>query len=587
MESLISLLKQSLSNYFKASFPDAEPSDFVFQPTNKDHGGHLTLMVFPLAKLVKLNPDSLAGQLGEHLKNTEWVDNYEVIKGFLNLHLSKQAFQILLTDASDLEVKINNIQKIVLEYCGPNTNKPIHIGHLRNMFLGYSVAGILKEVGHDVHKVNIFNDRGIAICKSMVGYLEYGNNTTPESEGMKGDFFVGKFYILFSQECSLQAKPFIEQGLKKEEAEAQTAIFQKANDLLLKWEDGDQATIDLWSRMNDWFYSGVRQTYDRLGIDSEKDYYESREYKKGKSIVEIGHQSGVFQKDETGAIFIDLTDKGLDKKFLQRSNGTSLYITQDMALVKQRFDDYHMDKMIYVVGDEQNYHFKVLKYIMEAMNENFSKDIYHLSYGMVLGKDGSKFKSREGTPADADLIVEAVVEEAKVQTMESGKAETLTENEINEIAESVGLGALKFALLKVTATKNIVFDPKEAVDLNGDTGSFIQYTYVRTKALLAKWEGNFESDINFELHKEEEQLILHLAGYKSNIKRCAEALDPAELALFTLQLAKIYNRFYTQLPILKEDNLNIRGFRMKLTKLTFDLLGKSLTILGVPLPNKM
>jgi arginyl-tRNA synthetase len=587
MESLISLLKQSLSNYFKASFPDAEPSDFVFQSTNKDHGGHLTLMVFPLAKLVKLNPDSLAGQLGDHFKNTEWVDNYEVIKGFLNLHLSKQAFQILLTDSSDLEVKIDNIQKIVLEYCGPNTNKPIHIGHLRNMFLGYSVAGILKEVGHDVHKVNIFNDRGIAICKSMVGYLEYGNNTTPESEGMKGDFFVGKFYILFSQECSLQAKPFIEQGLKKEEAEAQTAIFQKANDLLLKWEDGDQATIDLWNRMNDWFYSGVRQTYARLGIDSEKDYYESREYKKGKSIVEIGHQSGVFQKDETGAIFIDLTDKGLDKKFLQRSNGTSLYITQDMALVKQRFDDYHMDKMIYVVGDEQNYHFKVLKYIMEAMNENFSKDIYHLSYGMVLGKDGSKFKSREGTPADADLIVEAVVEEAKAQTMESGKAETLTENEINEIAESVGLGALKFALLKVTATKNIVFDPKEAVDLNGDTGSFIQYTYVRTKALLAKWEGNFESDINFELHKEEEQLILHLAGYKSNIKRCAEALDPAELALFTLQLAKIYNRFYTQLPILKEDNLNIRGFRMKLTKLTFDLLGKSLTILGVPLPNKM
>lgn len=587
MEPFISLLKQSLSSYFMASFPDAEPSDFVFQSTNKDHSGHLTLMVFPLAKLVKLNPDALASQLGEYLKNTEWVDDFEVVKGFLNLHLSKQAFQLVLSDSSDFKIKIENTQKIVLEYCGPNTNKPIHIGHLRNMFLGYSVAGILKEVGHDVHKVNIFNDRGIAICKSMVGYLEYGNNTTPETEKMKGDFFVGKFYILFSQECSLQAKPFIEQGLKKEEAEAQTEIFQKANELLLKWEAGDQATIDLWNQMNDWFYSGVRQTYARLGIDSEKDYYESREYKKGKAIVELGHQSGVFQKDESGAIYIDLTDKGLDKKFLQRSNGTSLYITQDMALVKQRFDDYHMDKMIYVVGDEQNYHFKVLKFIMEAMKEDFSKDIYHLSYGLVLGKDGSKFKSREGTPADADTIVDAVVDEAKTQTLESGKAETLTEKEIDEIAESVGLGALKFALLKVTATKNIVFDPKEAVDLNGDTGSFIQYTYVRTKALLGKWDAEFKTELSSDLHKEEEHLILQLAAYKSTLKRCAEALDPAELALFTLQLAKIYNRFYTQLPILKEENLEIRGFRMYLTKLTFELLGKSLTILGVPLPNKM
>lgn len=587
MEPLISLLKQSLSSYFKTNFPDVLPSDFVFQSTNKDHNGHLTLMVFPLAKLVKLNPDSLAGLLGEHLKTTEWVDNFEVIKGFLNLHLSKQAFQMVVSDASDLTVKISDTQKIVLEYCGPNTNKPIHIGHLRNMFLGYSVAGILKEVGHDVHKVNIFNDRGIAICKSMVGYLEYGNNTTPEAENIKGDFFVGNFYILFSQESSLQAKPLIEQGMKKEEAEAQTAIFQKANDLLLKWEAGDQATIDLWNKMNNWFYSGVRQTYARLGIDSEKDYYESCEYKKGKAIVEIGYQSGVFQKDETGAIYIDLTDKGLDKKFLQRSNGTSLYITQDMALVKQRFDDYHMDKMIYVVGDEQNYHFKVLKYIMEAMKEDFSKDIYHLSYGMVLGKDGSKFKSREGTPADADLIIDAVVDEARTQTLDSGKAETLTVHEIDEIAESVGLGALKFALLKVTATKNIIFDPKEAVDLNGDTGSFIQYTYVRTKALLAKWDDKFSQVIDFDLHKEEEDLLLHLSTYKPTLKRCAEALDPAELALFTLQLAKIYNRFYTQLPILKEENEESRRFRMFLTFLTNEILAKSLTILGVPLPNKM
>jgi len=587
VELLYSKLKTHLLDFFKVHFPDACPKDFIFQSTNKEHSGHITLLVFPLAKLVGQNPDMLAVQIGAYLKNSEWVEDVDVIKGFLNIQLSTTSFKLLLKDSESFRVQVENSQKIVLEYCGPNTNKPIHIGHLRNMFLGYSVAGILAEIGHDVHKVNIFNDRGIAICKSMVGYLEYGNNETPESTGIKGDFFVGKFYILFSQECTLQAKPYLEQGLKKEEAEAKTAIFQKANDLLLKWEAGDKETLALWEKMNGWFYEGVRKTYTRLGIDSEKDYYESQEYKKGKDIVAIGHQSGVFQKDESGAIYIDLTDKGLDKKFLQRSNGTSLYITQDMALVKQRFDDYHMDRMIYVVGDEQNYHFKVLKYIMEAMNEDFSKDIYHLSYGMVLGKDGSKFKSREGTPADADLIVNAVVEEARQQTLESGKANTLSVDELDEIAEFVGLGALKFALLKVTATKNIIFDPREAVDLHGDTGSFVQYTYVRTKALLAKWHEESVFDFNFSLEREEELLILQLASYKTVLTRCAEALDPAELTLFALQLAKAYNRFYTQLPILKEENTKIRGFRIELTRLTHELLKKSLTILGLPLPEKM
>ncbi len=587
MESIYRLLKAVLIEFFKTNYSESIPSDFIFQSTNKEHQGHITLMVFPLAKLVKKSPDDLANAIGIYLMSSDLILGQQVIKGFLNLRLSPKAFQLLIQDNSDLKIESKDLKKIVLEYCGPNTNKPIHIGHLRNMFLGYAVAAILKEVGHDVHKVNIFNDRGIAICKSMVGYMEYGNQTTPESEGIKGDFFVGKFYVLFSTECSRQAQPFIDQGMKKEEAEAQTAIFQKANDLLIKWENGDIEAIALWNLMNGWFYDGVRKTYARLGIDSEKDYYESQEYKKGKDIVEIGYQSGVFQKDETGAIYIDLTDKGLDKKFLQRSNGTSLYITQDMALVKQRFDDYQMDKMIYVVGDEQNYHFKALKYIMEAMQEPFSKDIYHLSYGLVLGKDGSKFKSREGTPADADMILDAVVEEAKSQTLESGKAEQFSEKELKEIAESVGLGALKFALLKVTATKNIVFDPKEAVDLNGDTGSFIQYTYVRTKSLLSRWEGKLNAQMAAELAAEEEDLILHLSSFKSCLLRCAEALDSAELALFTLNLAKIYNRFYTQVSVLKEENIEKRNFRVFLTNLTNQVLSKSLTILGVPLPEKM
>lgn len=587
MESFYTKIKELLFLYFNSKNSAQKPHDFVFQPTNPDHRGHITLMVFPLAKLTKQSPDLLAQEIGGYLQGTEWVEGFEVVKGFLNIQLSAASFSEILKNSTDRSEFTVNFQKIVLEYCGPNTNKPIHIGHLRNMFLGYAVAGILSEVGHEVHKVNIFNDRGIAICKSMVGYLEYGNNSTPESENIKGDFFVGKYYILFSNECKLQSKPYLEAGLKKDEAEAKTTIFQKANDLLLKWEAGDPETIELWNKMNNWFYTGVRKTYERLGIDSEKDYYESKEYKKGKEIVAMGYQSGVFQKDESGAIYIDLTDKGLDKKFLQRSNGTSLYITQDMALVKQRFDDYQMDKMIYVVGDEQNYHFKVLKHIMEAMNEEFSKDIYHLSYGMVLGKDGSKFKSREGTPADADLIVDAVIEEAKIQTLNSSKASALSSLEISDIAECVGIGALKFALLKVTATKNIVFDPKEAVDLHGDTGSFVQYTYVRTKSILEK--SNTEMNANFvhKLYKEEEALILQLAAYKSALMRSAEALDPADLTLFILQLAKVYNRFYTELQILKEEDASIRAFRLYLTQMTFNILDKCFLMLGIPAPKKM
>lgn len=587
MEKLYSLLKETIQSFFQENYPETIPDDFLFQPTNKDHRGNLTLLVFPLAKLVKVNPDILAGQIGEYIKDSEFVSDYEVIKGFLNIELSTNAWDILVQGANLDKLKPEISQKIVLEYCGPNTNKPLHVGHLRNMFIGYSVAEILREAGHDVHKVNIFNDRGISICKSMVGYLEYGNNSTPETEELKEDFFVGKYYILFSRECKEQSKPFIEQGLKKEEAEAQTEIFKKAEALLVKWEAGDQDIIDLWTKMNDWFYTGVRKTYARLGIDTEKDYYESKEYKKGKDIVEIGFKNGAFQAETDGAIYIDLTDKGLDKKYLQRGNGTSLYITQDMSLVKTRYEDYHMDRMIYVVGDEQNYHFKVLKHIMEAMNESFSKDIFHLSYGLVLGKDGQKFKSREGTDADADLISDMVVAEAKIQTNESGKSEQFTENELNELAEKIGLGALKYAMLRVTAKKSILFDPKEAVDLNGDTGTFIQYSNVRIKSLLSKWTEEITYNIPEEVEAEEQNLILNLAAYSQTIQRAADLLDPSEIAQFALGIAKTYNRFYTQLPILKEENITKKMFRLHLTQKTSQTLEKCLQIMGMPIPKRM
>jgi arginyl-tRNA synthetase len=587
LEKLLDLLKASLFEFFLENYPEATPSDFLFQPTNIDHKGNLTLMVFPLAKLAKLNPDILAGQIGEYLKGTDYVQDYEVIRGFLNIELSNPTWELLLNQFTLEVCTPEKKQKIVLEYCGPNTNKPLHVGHLRNMFLGYSVAEILREAGHEVHKVNIFNDRGIAICKSMMGYIEYGNHSSPESEGLKEDFFIGKYYILFSAECKKQSLPFIAQGLKKEEAEAQTEIFKKAEALLVKWEEGDPETIALWQKMNDWFYCGVRKTYLRLGIDTEKDYYESQEYKKGKEIVEIGYRNGAFQKEESGAIYIDLTEKGMDKKYLQRSNGTSLYITQDMSLVKTRYEDYHMDRMIYVVGDEQNYHFKVLKHIVEAMQEPFSKDIYHLSYGLVLGKDGQKFKSREGTDADADLIANMVAAEAQIQTNESGKADSFTESEIEVLSEKIGLGALKYAMLKVTATKSILFDPKEAVKLNGDTGTFIVYCAVRIKSILAKWNEPIEYIRPEVVEPEVQNLILALAAYKQTIIRAAETLDPSEIAQFALNLAKVYNRFYTQLPILKEENVDKKLFRLYLTHLTSDTLVKCLQIMGMPIPERM
>lgn len=587
MDNIIKLLSDELNVYLGSKYPDISLPEFIFQPTNKEHKGHLTLMVFPLAKILKINPENLAQEFGEALTLSQYIASYEVIKGFLNLQLSHYSFQeIFQTLNSKYSRKVDS-QKIVLEYCGPNTNKPIHIGHLRNMFLGYSVAEILREAGHDVHKVNIFNDRGIAICKSMIAYKLYGNNETPVDASMKGDFYVGKWYVKFNEIYNAEVLKLIEEGKTKEEAEIAAPIFKLANEMLLKWEEGDSDTIALWTKMNGWFYEGVRQTYTRLGIDSEKDYYESQEYRKGKEIVELGYNSGVFQKETDGAIYIDLTDKGLDKKYLQRSNGTSLYITQDMALVKKRFDDYQMDKMIYVVGDEQNYHFKVLKYIVEAMKEPFSKDIFHLSYGLVLGKDGSKFKSREGTPADADKIVDAVVEEARMQTLESGKADLLSLEDIKQISEMVGLGSVKFSLLKVTATKNVIFDPKEAVDLNGDTGAFIQYTYVRTKSILSKWNGEIEPFFPNHIENEEEDLLIHLSSFNSQILKCADALDPSDFALYTLNLAKIYNRFYTQHSILNIENEGVLRFRLYITLSTKTYLEKALKILGIPLPERM
>jgi arginyl-tRNA synthetase len=589
MEFIQHFLRENLKQYCEKNYPDASQAEFIFQETNKDHEGDLTLMVFPIIKYIKLKPEILATEFGEVLNQSEYVEKFSVIKGFLNLTLSAKAWSELAENIDKISYKTAKKEKIVLEYCGPNTNKPLHIGHLRNVFLGYSVAEILQSVGHDVHKVNINNDRGIAICKSMIAYHLFGNNETPETSNMKGDFLVGKYYVRYNEQFKNEVESLIAQGISAEDAEKQAPIYLAANDLLLKWEDRDEETIKLWNRMNQWFYNGMHETLKRIHIDFEKEYYESREYQKGKDIVQIGFQKGVFQKDETGAIYIDLTSKGLDKKYLQRANGTSIYITQDMALIKQRYEDFAMDRMIYTVGDEQNYHFTVLGHIMEAMNEPYSSSIYHLSYGMVTGKDGSKFKSREGTTADADAIIDEVVSEAYNQTIQSGKGAQLEEKALSDLSEMLGLGALKFAMLRINPKKTMPFDPREAVDLHGDTGTFIQYSFVRTNSILNKLNGTFIQPEfqSITYNTEEKNLISHIYTFSSHLRQAEENYDPSEIAHFALQLAKLYNRFYTQHSILNADNDQIKAFRLFLTKMSSEYLSKSLSLLGISAPQKM
>lgn len=589
MQSVIKNISLELLNYIKSKYNlDTDTINLVFQNTNKDHNGDVTLMVFPLIKHIKENPEKLAQELGDVLLQSPSIESFNVVKGFLNLNFSLQAWNQIVQNILTIE-KVAQPEKIVLEYCGPNTNKPLHIGHLRNMFLGFSMSRILEEYGQIVHKVNIFNDRGIAICKSMIAYKLYGNGTTPDETGKKGDFFVGDYYVKFNEVYKSEIEKLISEGIEPKQAERQAPIFLQAQEMLLKWEEGDEETVALWNLMNSWFYSGIRITYNFLGIEFEKEYFESQVYKKGKEIIDKGYEKGVFEKDENGAYFIDLTSQGLDKKIVQRADGTSLYITQDIALVKERYLEYHMDKMIYVVGDEQNYHFNVLQKINEALNEDFSKSIYHLSYGMVTAKDGSKFKSREGTAADADDIVNSVIEEAKLQTQESGKASFFSEEELHKLSQIIGIGALKYVMLRVHPKKSIPFDPKETVDLHGDTGAFIQYSFVRTNAILKKSNYVFsDSNVKFEtLEAEEKELLMHIAGFNKALSNAATQYDPSEIAQFVLQLAKLFNRFYTQHSILNHENESIKKQRLYLTYLAHDFIKKSLFLLGIESPERM
>ncbi len=567
------------------------------QPTNAEFEGSHTLVCFGITKLSKKSPEETARMIGEYLQtHSSVVSKFNVVKGFLNLTINDSiwatVFESIYSDATFDQLPANG-KEMMVEYSSPNTNKPLHLGHLRNNFLGYSVAEIYKANGYNVHKVQIINDRGIHICKSMAAWQLFGNGETPESSGLKGDKLVGKYYVEFDKHFKVQIAELEAKGLTKEEAEKQAPIMQAAIALLQQWEASDAATVELWKKMNGWVYAGFASTYKRMGVDFEKLYYESNTYLLGKEEVLRGVDKGVFFKKEDGSIWIDLTPDGLDQKVLLRSDGTSVYMTQDIGTAILRFRDFpKIEGQVYTVGNEQEYHFKVLFLILKKLGYAFAEKCYHLSYGMVDLPSG-KMKSREGTVVDADDLMEEMVQEAEKQTRELGKIDEMTDGDIKALSEIVGLGALKYFLLKVDPKKRMLFDPTESIQLQGHTGPFIQYTHARIKAILRKAESmNLQviaEDLKLVslLEPIERDLIFKLNSFHARLAEAAREYSPAVMGNYAYELAKEYNQFYQSIPIFNEaDSIKLK-FRIAISKKVADLLKKSMGLLGISVPEKM
>lgn len=544
------------------------PSQIQIQKTKKDFEGDYTLIVFPFVKLARKSPEAIGQELGEYLlANVREVSAYNVIKGFLNISLKPEFWASRLNIAistKDFGFAVPNSGKsIMVEYSSPNTNKPLHLGHVRNNLLGNAVSRILKASGRNVYMVNLVNDRGIHICKSMVAWLHFGNGETPQSSGKKGDHLVGEYYVRFDKAFRSEVKDLVANGMEEEEAKKKAPIMLEAQNMLRKWEAKDEATISLWSQMNGWVYEGFEKTYSDLGITFDRTYYESQTYLLGKELVIKGLEKGVFFKKEDGSVWIDLTDEGLDQKLLLRSDGTSVYMTQDLGTACQRFEEYTLDEHIYVVGNEQNYHFQVLRLVLKKLGFSWAENITHLSYGMVELPEG-KMKSREGTVVDADDLVNEMVATARQMSEELGKLDELTPEQANEVNNMVGLGALKYFILKVDPKKTMLFDPKESIDFNGNTGPFIQYTHARIKSVIRKATGAGMEipaaiDPNIALSQKEIELIKLIDLYPEIIETAAEQLSPAIIANFAYELAKEFNQFYHDSPILKEVEADLRS----------------------------
>lgn len=586
-------IKQATLKSFKELFDADIPEQGIsVSITKKEHEGDYTIVVFPLTKFSKKSPEQTAELLGKYLQEkTDFIKRYNVVKGFLNLSLADSYWLHRLQEISadsGFGTFPANHQKVVLEYCGPNTNKPLHIGHVRNMLLGFSMSEILKAAGYDVTKVNIYNDRGIAICKSMVAYLRFGHGATPASTGIKGDHFVGDWYVKFNEAALEELKSIANVSNDFDEDQKLTSLYQEAQEMLLKWENGDPPTIALWKQMNDWVYEGFHDTFKLIGVDFQKDYFESETYKLGKGIVEEGLQKKVFKKRTDGAVVIDLTPDGLDEKVLLRSDGTSIYITQDLATAELRYDDFHMDKMIYVVANEQDYHFKVLKLALQKLGKQWADGIYHLSYALVESPTG-RFKSREGKTADADDLIAEVMRIAEERTKELGKIEGFTEEQAQELYKTIGLGALKYFVLRVNPYRKIIFNPEESIDFHGNTGPFIQYTHARICAVLRKAENaNFTNFENLQnMADEERDLIIQLSEYDNVVQSAAEKFDPSEVANYVYNIAKLYNKFYHDYSILNAETETLKNFRIALSRQTGSVIKKAMNLLGIEVPERM
>ena len=600
------LISQAAGEAVKALYGlEANEKMLQLQKTRSEFEGNLTLVVFPFVKAAKKSPEQTAQEIGQYMvDHCEAIDKYNVVKGFLNLSVGQGAWLQLL-QAIDSQEHFGTKQAtedsplVMIEYSSPNTNKPLHLGHVRNNLLGWSLAQIMQANGNKVVKTNIVNDRGIHICKSMLAWLKYGNGETPESSGKKGDHLIGDYYVAFDKHYREEVKELVAQGMDEEKAKQEAPLIKEAHEMLVKWEKNDPEVRALWEKMNNWVYAGFDETYQKMGVKFDKIYYESQTYLKGKAKVEEGLAKGLFERHEDNSVWADLTNEGLDQKLLLRSDGTSVYMTQDIGTAEMRFQDYPIDKMIYVVGNEQNYHFQVLSILLDRLGFKWGKELVHFSYGMVELPNG-KMKSREGTVVDADDLMELMVEDAYKTSMELGKFDDMTEEERREIARIVGMGALKYFILKVDARKNMLFNPEESIDFNGNTGPFIQYTYARIRSILRKAEDAEANSLCesvamhsslFTLHsslaEKEVELIQKLSEYGAAVEQAGKDYSPSGIANYCYELTKVFNQFYHDYSILNEPDEQKKAIRLMLAKNVAKILKNGMALLGIEVPERM
>ena len=588
---IITSAQEAVSSLYGQQVPEKMVQ---LQKTRSEFEGNLTLVVFPFLKISKKNPEQTAQEIGQYLADhCEAVAGYNVVKGFLNLVIAPAAWLALLNDINANEhygerQANENSPLVMIEYSSPNTNKPLHLGHVRNNLLGWSLAQIMQANGNRVVKTNIVNDRGIHICKSMLAWLKYGNGETPETSGKKGDHLIGDYYVAFDKHYREEVKQLVESGMDEEQAKQEAPLIKEAHEMLVKWENNDPEVRALWQKMNNWVYAGFDETYKKMGVSFDKIYYESQTYLKGKAKVEEGLAKGLFERHADNSVWADLTNEGLDQKLLLRSDGTSVYMTQDIGTAEMRFQDYPIDKMIYVVGNEQNYHFQVLSILLDRLGFEWGKELVHFSYGMVELPNG-KMKSREGTVVDADDLMALMVSDAKKTSEELGKFDDMSEDERNEIARIVGMGALKYFILKVDARKNMLFNPEESIDFNGNTGPFIQYTYARIRSILRKAgeQGASEAPLTAVLSDKETELIQKMSEYGAAVEQAGKDYSPSGIANYCYELTKVFNQFYHDYSILNEADEQKKLVRLVIARNVAKVIRNGMALLGIEVPERM